>query len=285
MLTRAATTCRASIGKFMMACLNVYSLILRDCIVGMRLTNLPGWAGSAIRFALQASVGMLYYGFGRYCPVCKRSSRSFRRYGQPPRDDARCVRCFSLERHRLTWLYFERHATLFDFKPKKILHIAPEACFSSRLSRRFSNDYVTLDLYRRDVSIRASVTKLAFQDRSFDIVYCSHVLEHVDDDRAAIDEFFRILKPGGSAIVLVPITVSRTYEDPTLVTETQRARAFGQKDHVRRYGRDFVERLRASGFNVTTIHVADVASHEEAIKMGLTQASGEVYRCDRPYNT
>ena len=250
----------------------------------IRLEHLPKWAESATRLALRETLGVLYRGSGRYCPVCKRPSRSFRRYGLPPRDDARCVQCFSLERHRLTWLYFERHTKLFDFEPKKILHIAPEACLSSRLSRRFGDDYVTLDLHRSDISIRASVTNLPFQDEHFDVVYCSHVLEHVDDDRAAIKEFFRALKPGGSAIVLVPITDLLTYEDPTLVTERQRTIAFGQKDHVRRYGGDFIERLRAPGFNVTVFHVTDVASHEEAEKMGLTQASGEIYCCDKTYD-
>lgn len=251
----------------------------------MRLGNLLGWVRRGMRLALRRGLGLLYRGSGRYCPVCKRSSRSFRRYGQPPRHDAQCVRCFSLERDRLTWLYFERHAKLFDSEPKKILHIAPEACFSPRLRKRFGDDYVTLDLHRRDVSVRASVTSLPFQDKHFDVIYCSHVLEHVDDDGAAVKELFRVLKPGASAIVLAPITALHTYEDPTLVTEEQRAEAFGQKDHVRRYGRDFIERLRAPGFDVAVLHMADVASHEEAGKMGLTQASGEIFCCDRPHNT
>ena len=120
---------------------------------------------------------------------------------------------------------------------------------------------------------------MAIRDGQFDIVYCSHVLEHVSEDRKAIRELWRVLRNGGLAIVLVPVMGDRTLEDPLVTDPSERKKLFGQEDHVRRYGRDFVDRLREAGFTVAVTGVFDLASREEAVRMGLSEASGEVYRC------
>jgi predicted SAM-dependent methyltransferase len=113
------------------------------------------------------------------------------------------------------------------------------------------------------------------------VVYCSHVLEHVPDDRKALREFHRVLKRDGWAIILVPITVSRTIEDPHETDPKERLRRFGQDDHVRRYGPDFLDRLRAAGFKVKVVRVADVVSEADMNQIALTPATGDIYYCTK----
>lgn len=129
--------------------------------------------------------------------------------------------------------------------------------------------------------LKMDITHVPCADQSFDVVYCSHVLEHVEDDRTAIKEFFRVLKNGGWAILLVPITAKATFEDRSIIDPEDRLRAFGQCDHVRRYGPDYVERLRDAGFKVEIVQVADLVSPHEAVTMGLTSSSGEIYFCTK----
>jgi len=131
--------------------------------------------------------------------------------------------------------------------------------------------------------VRMDITDIPFPEQSFDAIYCSHVLEHVQDDRKAMRELFRILKKDGWAILVVPITMEETFEDPSMVDAQQRLDAFGQEDHVRKYGRDYVDRLREAGFEVDVITVSDLLQEEEATRMGLTAASGEIYYCTKQH--
>ena len=108
------------------------------------------------------------------------------------------------------------------------------------------------------------------------------MLEHVIDDRKAMQEFFRILKNNGWAILLVPIGREKTFEDPSIVDPKDRLKYFGQKDHVRIYGYDYVDRLKETGFNVEVIKVSDLVKNNEAERMGLTSSSGEIYFCTKP---
>ena len=225
-------------------------------------------------------LALKYYSKRRYCPVCGRSS-CFEQFGIVPREDARCVHCGALERDRLTWLFLQKRTDLFDGKPKKMLHVAPETCFESRFKTRLRGDYLTADLFNPLVMVKMDICDIRYPDQSFDVVYCSHVLEHVLDDRQAMREFCRVLKNNGWAILNVPITCEKTFEDSSIVDPKDRLEVFGQEDHLRRYGTDYVERLRDSGFTVEIIKVADVANGDEAVRMGLTQASGEVYYCTR----
>lgn len=213
--------------------------------------------------------------------MCGESSRRFRPFGIVPREDAQCVRCGSLERHRLTWLFLQKKTDLFDGKPKKILHIAPEQCFESRLRVRLGGNYLTADLYNPAAMVKMDICDIQYPDQSFDVIYCSHVLEHVLDDRQAMREFLRVLKRDGWAILNVPVTSEKTFEDSSIVNPKERLKAFGQEDHVRRYGPDYVERLRDSGFTVEITKVGDLATIDEAVRMGLTSASGEVYLCTK----
>jgi len=149
--------------------------------------------------------------------------------------------------------------------PVAILHVGAEYCLEWRLRAIPKSRYVTtdsmatlVDLLEVTPAVCASVTELGFRSDFFDLVICSHVLEHVKNDRLAIAELFRVTKPGGLAIVPVPLDWSRdeTDERDGLSAE-DRARFYGEADHVRQYGRDYLERLREAGFRVDTFRLAD----------------------------
>lgn len=217
----------------------------------------------------------------RYCPVCDHRFPAFGDFGVVKRTDALCPGCGALERHRLVWLYFEKHTELFDGRPKKMLHVAPEECFESRLRERLGEGYVTADLDDANAMVRLDLMDIDFPDDTFDVIYCSHVLEHVADDRRAIRELHRVLAPGGWAIVQIPILGETTIEDPTVNDPRERLRLFGQEDHVRLYGRDAVERLREAGFDVVTISADEIVSADEAEVMGLTESAGFIFFCTK----
>jgi predicted SAM-dependent methyltransferase len=224
---------------------------------------------------------ILNRGYDRYCPVCKKSSKRFGKFGLDSRDDAQCLYCGSLERHRLTWLYFERMTNLFDKDPKKMLHVAPEACFEERLKKQLGMGYISADIDGKRAMIQMDITRIQFDDETFDVIYCSHVLEHVVNEKAALLEFYRVLKKDGWAILLVPIVCEKTYEDPLVTDPAMRLQLFGQEDHVRNYGSDYIQRLKKAGFSVRIIKATDFLKHDEIEHMGITQAAGEVYYCTK----
>ena len=187
-----------------------------------------------------------------YCPICKKYS-SFISYGFKQRPKAQCPHCGSLERHRLLWMFF-RKINLFNYKKAHILHFAAETCFETHFKKSFEN-YLTADLYDKNAMQQIDITNIPYLDNSFDFIICNHVLEHIVDDIRAMREIFRVLKKKQmGAILLVPIAnIDKTYEDFSINTELGRAEAFGQPDHVRKYGKDYIDRLRSVGFNVALI--------------------------------
>lgn len=186
----------------------------------------------------------------RFCPLCRRFQREFLPHGIVPRPNARCPDCGALERHRLAGLYMQQQLALLDRPPRLMLHVAPETALEPLFRRVPGLKRVTADLLRRDVMTRLDLTELPFDDDTFDAIYCSHVLEHVPDDAAAMAELQRVLRPGGWAILQVPVLREMTDEDPSVVRPEDRLRRFGQKDHVRVYGLDYADRLARSGFEV-----------------------------------
>jgi SAM-dependent methyltransferase len=178
-------------------------------------------------------------------------------------------------------VYASRRTNLFDGKPKKMLHVSPEPCFRSALQQRLGDGYLTADLVNPEAMVKMDITNIIYPDEYFDVIYCSHVLEHVQDDRKAMREFYRTLKDTGWAILLVPITADRTVEDPSIVDPEERSRVFGQEDHVRRYGPDYVHRLREAGFTVEVTEVNDLVLTGEAERMGLTSASAQIFYCTK----
>jgi SAM-dependent methyltransferase len=204
---------------------------------------------------LRPPLAWLYRGDAIECPICSGQFRKFMPRIQPPsrpnRAGARCPRCGAFERHRHLWLFFDEWRVLFE-EQLRVLHFAPEPSISSRLSGRQNLDYVAADLNPTASAVRADITRLPFADASFDVIICSHVLEHVAAEERALLELRRVLKPTGCAILLVPIDLQRrqTFEDRAIVDRGTRERAFGKSDHVRVYGRDFPDRVARAGFDL-----------------------------------
>ena len=212
-------------------------------------------------------MGLLYIGRGRRCPICGRRGRKFMPYGYvTSREDALCPRCLSLERHRMIWLWMERSTELFVNRPR-LLHIAPEVSLMRHFKRlyRGTDNYITADLESPLADMHFDVQSIPMEDASVDVVICNHLLEHVEDDRKALSELYRVMRPGGWGIMLVPEDRGRaaTFEDDSITDAEQRTRLFGQYDHRRVYGRDYDDRLRAAGFDVCRIPFAETLTPEE----------------------
>ncbi|RNL95235.1 class I SAM-dependent methyltransferase [Sinomicrobium pectinilyticum] len=188
-------------------------------------------------------------------PIDGRSYRSFLPYGyEKQRENVLSPGTLSLERHRLLWLYL-KHETDFFTAPKKVLHFAPEQAFYKRFRKQQNLDYTTTDLESPLADVKADICHLPFEDNSFDIILCNHVLEHIPDDTTAMRELYRVLKPGGMGIFQIPQDLNRedTFEDNSITDPRERAAIFGQYDHVRVYGRDYFDKLRSIGFKVKEV--------------------------------
>lgn len=222
---------------------------------------------------------LAFGGRSRVCPICHRSARRYLPVGVVPRPNAVCPWCGSLERHRLAWLYLEREVDL-PLDGGRMLHVAPEPGMAAALERKGVSGVVTLDLQPGVVDVACDLTALSFPVAAFDLVYCSHVLEHIPDDRAAMREMHRILRPGGTLLVQVPTRGEQTYEDFGIVTPEGRLAAFGQHDHVRYYGADIANRLGEAGFAVTRVIARDWLAPEEIRRFSLGERE-TLFRCDR----
>ncbi len=223
---------------------------------------------------------LYFFGTRYFCPVCHSSVRAFLEAGRPPRPGARCPICGALERHRSTWLLFQRETNLLNATPKRMLHIAPEPAFTSHFKLLPQLTYLTADLYNPAAMVKMDITAIDYPPASFDVIYCSHVLEHVSDDRLAMREFYRVLSLTGWALIQVPITVAQTEEDPTITTPQERERRFGQEDHVRNYGPDVQTRLQEAGFLVHPLTLNIFTTAEERHRMGL-QDDTPVFLCKK----
>ncbi|WP_057939362.1 class I SAM-dependent methyltransferase [Algoriphagus resistens] len=181
------------------------------------------------------------------CPVCGHSYKKFLPYGRIARANALCPNCLSLERHRLMWLFLKQKTDFFS-APLRVLHVAPEHCFIGRFEGLKNLDYITADLESPLAKVKMDVHDIPFPENSFDVVFCNHVLEHVEDDLRACAEFNRVLKPDGWGILQSPVyPIEKTLEDKNIKDPAERERLFGQRDHVRKFGKDYAERLRKSG--------------------------------------
>ena len=189
----------------------------------------------------------------RSCPICSYCGM-FISVGHPPRWDARCARCGSRERHRLMQLWVTQGGGN-KFLGKRILHFAPEKAVMRQM--RGNPLYETADLHQRGVTHRGDITRMQLADASYDMVIAHHVLEHITDDRQAMRELFRLLRPAGIAVLSVPINATRrqTYENAAVSAPEQRQAHFGGEDHVRYYGLDFADRLAEVGFSVESFRM------------------------------
>ena len=209
-------------------------------------------------------------------PIDQKSFRKFLPYGyQNQRANVLSPSTLSLERHRLLWLYLKNETGFFTDN-LKVLHFAPEQAFYAKFRKLPNLDYTTTDLNSPLADVKADICNLPFGENSFDFILCNHVLEHIPNDIKAMQELYRILKPGGTAILQIPQDLKReqTFEDNSITDRKERARIFGQYDHVRIYGLDFFDKLRQIGFKVEEVDYTSTLSAEEIDKYRL--AKGEI---------
>ena len=203
------------------------------------------------------------------CPVCAHSYQKFLPYGRIARENALCPNCLSLERHRLMWLYLQEKTDFFTAS-LRILHVAPEHCFIERFEVLKNLEYITADIESPLAKVKMDVHEIPFPENSFDVVFCNHVLEHVEDDLKACAEFNRVLKPNGWGILQSPVyPIEKTLEDHSITDPAERERVFGQRDHVRKFGKDYASRLRKSGLQIEENHFVKELEPELVEKYAL----------------
>lgn len=207
-------------------------------------------------------------------PIDGSAYRFFFEYGYAGRyrKNALCPGTFSLERHRLLWLYLKNETTLLK-DSLKVLHFAPAQPLLKNFRLIKNWNYVTIDHSSPLADVKADICSLPFEDFSFDFILCNHVLEHVDRDDLAIGELYRILKPGGILIAMVPLDEGRdqTYENSEIISKSEREKHFGQYDHVRVYGLDYKDRLEKAGFRVELVRYAEKLSKADIKRYGLLE--------------
>ena len=216
-------------------------------------------------FFLLPILDLIYRGKKYTDPINQKSYRDFLNYGHvKTRKSVLSPGTLSLERHRLLWLFLNRETDFFK-KKSKVLHIAPEIAFIKKISSIKNIDYYSCDFNSPLAKIKADICNLPFENKYFDWVLCNHVLEHIKDDKSAIKEIFRVLKPGGKAIMQVPLNknLKKTVEDDTITKKEDRIRVFGQHDHLRVYGLDYFKKLQAVGFYVDKIKYGSKLSRDE----------------------
>ena len=215
-------------------------------------------------------------------PIDNKSFKTFLPYGYGnQRNNVLSPSTLSLERHRLLWLYLNKETNFFSRDTESssalsVLHFAPEQCFLKRFRSLKNLKYTTTDLLSPIADVKADICDLPFEDNSYDVILCNHVLEHIPDDTKAMQELYRVMKPGGYGIFQIPQELDRavTFEDDSITDRDERAKIFGQYDHVRVYGRDYFDKLRSIGFKVEEVDYTATLSNEDIEKYCL--AKGEI---------
>lgn len=222
-----------------------------------------------------------------FCPICEHDFDKFYNYNN--RENAKCPDCNSLERQRHLWIFLNYNKNIFDKGQVRLLHFAPEPCLQNKFSSMKNIDYMPVDLNPKKYQnkkgsavLKMDITDIKLPKNSIDLIICNHVLEHIVNDRKAMAELFRVLKPNGKALLMIPLckSLEKTYEDPTITSSEDRLKHFGQRDHVRRYGNDFTVRLKETGF---VVHVQSEKMLENACSK--SNAKGDIFCCTKPsYN-
>jgi predicted SAM-dependent methyltransferase len=243
----------------------IFFKVILNTIPRPILIKISYWVRPFMAFFLKGS---------RYTdPIDGNSFRKFLPYGyEIQRENVLSPSTLSLERHRLLWLYLKNETDFFTAK-KKLLHFAPEQAFYKRFRKMPNLEYTTTDLNSPLADVKADICNLPFEDNSFDFIFCNHVLEHIHDDTKAMQELYRVLKKGGMGVFQIPQDLTRavTFEDDSITDKKERAKIFGQYDHVRIYGKDYFNKLRNIGFTVIENEYCTVLSSSEVDTFRLTQ--------------
>lgn len=232
------------------------------------LNTLPRPLLIRLSYLFKAVVPIFYKGDNVECPVCERSFSKFLSYGSDTahRENVLCPYDLTLERHRLMWLYLKDHSEFFtSYKMLDVLHIAPEQCFHKKFKAQDNLNYLTGDLVSPIADLHFDLHDIPLEDNKFDIVFCNHVLEHVDDAMKCMTELYRVMKPGGWGIMQVPQDHDRdeTYEDASITSPEEREKHFWQKDHVRLFGQDYPQWLEKAGFEIETFDSTQYLTPEQ----------------------
>jgi len=241
------------------------------------LNSLPRPLLIRLSYPFKLVAPILYKGNNVECPVCEKSFKKFLSYGSKvaQRDNVLCPYDLTLERHRLMWLYLKDHSNFMTDK-LDVLHIAPEQCFHSRFKEQSNLKYLTGDLESPIADMHFDLHSIPLEENRFDVVFCNHVLEHVEDALQCMKELYRVMKPGGWGIMQVPqdITRKETYEDASITSPEDREKHYWQKDHVRLFGLDYPEWLKKAGFTVKEFKPTENYTKEQISRYRLQE--GEV---------
>lgn len=227
-------------------------------------------------------IAIFYYGNKVECPINGKTYRKFLPYGRlQSRPNALCPSSLSLERHRLLWLFLKEKTSFFT-GPQKLLHIAPELCFMDIFERMENLEYTTGDIESPLAKVKMDVHEIPFDEGTFDVVFCNHVMEHVENDIKSMSEIHRVLKPRGWAIIQSPVymELDHTLEDPSITDPLEREKNYGQNDHMRKYGKDYGERLRKAGFKVSEDNYLDELSDDKRKRYALPKKE-VIYFCEK----
>lgn len=225
-----------------------------------------------ISYVIRPMVALFLRGKKYTDPIDGKSYRKFLPYGyENIRENALAPGTLSLERHRLFWLYLKNETSFFTSESLRVLHFAPEQAFLKRFRKLEHLQYTTTDLHSPIADVKADICNLPFEDNAYDFIICNHVLEHIPNDTKAMEELYRVLAPGGTAIIQVPYDKNRdvTFEDNSITDRDERARIFGQYDHVRIYGMDYFNKLSDVGFTTKAIDYTAKLSEADVVKYRL----------------
>lgn len=218
--------------------------------------------------------GLLYTGDKVYCFCCQKKYSKFlpyRTYGHHTRQNAQCPGCGSLERHRLMMAFLQEKTEVFREKVN-LLHFAPEDTLQRRFSKMQNIKYLSVDLFSPLAMQRMDIMDLPINDSTYDSILCNHVLAHVEDDRKAMRELYRILKVGGWALITTTINLSiQTFEQPGPLTKEEKLEVYGQEDLCRIYGHDIIDRLEETGFDVELVDYATQLPHSKFGEYGFNK--------------
>ena len=232
----------------------------------------------------------LYYGKKYHCNICESDVRIMKPYGIKHeifkknsivlagyRKYCKCPVCKSKDRLRLVYYYLIKYTDIFT-NENKVLHIAPESLLKEKLLKNDLIKYYDGDLKKGNASFILDITDIPFKDNIFDYIICNQVLEHVVNEKKALYELKRVIKPDGRIIITVPICISNenTLEDDSIVDAKERLSLFCQEDHVRLYGLDFKERMEKYGFKVIEYNI-DLENNNDEIKKYSLPKNGLIY--------
>lgn len=261
----------------------------------------PPVIGSLIKKIWLRLRGFYYSGDRFECPVCQHRFRTFlpggfdlpvikekQIIGSGYRENDICPLCQSTDRDRLVYVFLKNKTNLLTGQ-NTLLHVAPEPTLYRRFKRNRNIHYFPVTKYQEGLYYEnklpsADLLDLQFEGETFDWIICNHVLEHIEDDSKALSEIYRVLKPGGKAILQVPISfiLEKTYENPKIITKEEREKHFGQFDHVRIYANDYVQRLEAAGFQVEVIEQKNITNNIERLKKFALNPKEKLFLCTRP---